>query len=166
MKFLLLYMATCELCGKQTSKLIKIDIAGSRVLACDNCKNTGRIIKQEEDLTNLKHSFKKKQKNNIKQEVISNYSQILNKTIAKKGLNIHQLAKALNIKESSLNKYFSGKIQPDVETALKIGRYLEINLLENVENTNNEDFLEENESQNESQSFGDLLLKKLKESKK
>jgi uncharacterized protein (TIGR00270 family) len=155
-------MTTCELCGKEVSKVIDIEVVGSKMRACDKCKKLGKIV-EKDNKNNLKHSFRKKKKINIESEVVSDYERILNQALSKSGLNIHQLAKALNIKESSLNKYFSGKIKPDVDTAIIIGRYLEIDLVEDRESeeVDEEDYM--NDKEESSQNLGDLLMKKLKE---
>ena len=158
-------MSTCELCGKEVSKVTDIEVAGSKMRACDKCKKLGKIIEKDHK-KDVQHSFMKKKKTKVEREVVSDYDKILNKAISRKGLNIHQRAKALNIKESSLNKYFSGKIKPDLNSAIIIGRYLEVDLVEEreIEDLDPEDFMDDDSG--EGQNLGDLLMKKLKEDKK
>lgn len=159
-------MATCEMCGSVVNSTITIKIAGTNMQACNNCKHMGQPANTKQDLS-YTHTFKKRKKENTSQEVITNYASVINRTLAQKGLNTHQLAKSLNIKESTINQYLSGKIQPDVLTAKKIARFLEITLTEDVEETNPTDYITTKsvENSNETLSLGDMLLKQMKEKK-
>ncbi len=153
-------MGTCETCGNETQNLIFVKISGSTMKVCNTCKQLGIIIDKKNNT--LSHSFRKKNKNyKTSLGVISNYISIVNSTLAKKGFDFHKLAKGTNIKESSLTKYLSGKIKLDVETAKKIERFLEIKLVEEVENTTSSNFFETEDDTSQSISLGDLLKKQL-----
>ena len=159
-------MGSCELCGKSSVSTIKIDLAGSVMQACGSCQRMGKPVKggsSNFSSETSSHTFRRKTKEIQNLAVVSNYSSILNSTLAKKGLNIQQLARAKNIKENNLNKYFSGKIQPDVDVARKLEDLLGIKILEEVEDVNPEDYMSEDEDDSSSsgQSLGDLLMKKL-----
>jgi len=96
-------------------------------------------------------------------DVVSNYAALINATLSKKGLNLHQLARALNIKESTINKYTSGKLKPDVDTARKIQHFLEIKLLEEKEEVDTQDFMSRGDSS--SLSLGDMLKREMEKKK-
>jgi len=157
-------MAICELCGRETSSLTKINAAGSIVKACDNCKSMGKVLDVEKNI-NQKHSFYKRKKETTEYEVMHNASSIVNSNIAKKQLTIQQLARQLNIKESSLNKILSGKVSFDLGTARKLETFFEVKLTQEVEesNFNIEDVMSDDKE--EDNNLGSMLMKKLKEKK-
>lgn len=132
--------------------------------ACSKCKKLGKVI--EEQPKNYSHTFgKRKKREDVKLEVVSNYASIINKEMAKRSMNIKQLAMALNIKDTTLNKYLSNKVKMEIDTARKFENYFEIKLVEEVENVNPDEFITKEEVKEEGMSLGDLLMKKLKEGK-
>lgn len=160
-------MVTCELCGKDVTKVIPVKVAGSIMQACANCERMGSSI--ENKSSDMGHTFyKRKKQDNLTLDVIPNYSPVLNSALAKKGITLHHLARALNIKESTLNKYFTNKLKPDVLTAKKLENYLGIKLLEEFTSENIDKYMDtsEKDSSDESLSLGDLLIKKMEEKRK
>jgi uncharacterized protein (TIGR00270 family) len=158
-------MVTCEFCGKEVNSTVTVKVAGSTMQACFSCKGMGEVIeKQKLDPT---HTFyKRKKQTEVALDVVSNYSSLLNSALAKKGLNIKQLARALNIRESTINKYFTNKMKPDVETAKKLGKYLDVYILEEAVQISAQDYMGDVEySDDENLSLGDLLIKKMGEKK-
>lgn len=154
-------MATCELCGSNVNSLTPIKIAGSYMKVCPKCKGMGN---QVEKMPEKAHTFKRKAKKNVTEEVVSDFVKKLNEGMKKKNINFHQLAKTLNIKESSITKYLSGKIKPDVETARMFERYFEIKFLEEVEDSSKdyEDVNNLMEAEELSEvTLGDLLKKQM-----
>lgn len=175
-------MASCEFCGKKNVQLFTVEVAGSRAKACSDCKHLGKVV--EEPVKNMNTQFNKNMKGSYSQhsndntnrisktktslvlELVPNYTSIIHSALAKKNMNLHQLARVLNIKESTLNKYFSGKIQPDENIAKKLERFFEISILkesEDIESTKislQDNMLESDE--NVELSLGDLLQKELK----
>ena len=119
-------MVSCEMCGEQVNSLSNITVAGTAMQVCRNCTNLGKEVQEQKKA----HTFYRKQKGeNTVEEVVENYASLINSALARKNLNHHQLAMALNIKESNLNKYLSNKLKPDLETIKKIATYLEINFI-------------------------------------
>jgi len=57
----------------------------------------------------------------------------------KKGIDIHILARATNIRDSTLTKYTTNKIKPDIESAKKIEKFLSIELVKEFKNEIYED---------------------------
>jgi len=123
-------MATCELCGAAAGQLKPVTVAGSTMHACSSCQGMGSLNKSSTPSGKGQHTFVKKKKEESTLEVVGDYDKRINDGLKKKGLNFHQLAKALNIKESFMNKFVQGKLKPDVSMAERIGKYLDITLLE------------------------------------
>ena len=96
---------------------------------------------------------------------MENYSSLLNKGLSKRKIDIHQLARAVNIKESSLQKYFTGKLHPDLQTAKRLEKFLEIKLTREVDlkETDDNSFSLETNDLNSQPTLGDLIMKQLNE---
>jgi len=160
-------MVSCESCGREVENLQKVNISGSLVNACNNCKSLGSVVGGVSNDLVQSHSFRRRGQNNENSlEVIANYSSLINSALAKKGYDFHQLAKATNIKESSITKYLSGKIHLDVVTAKKIEKFLDLKLVDEVEEVNKADFISKPDESLEPLSLGDLIKKQLENSKK
>lgn len=159
-------MVICELCGKEISNPTRIEIAGTKMYACSSCKKMGKSLNEKNNGPSS-HSFYRKKRETNEKEVISNATSIINSNLAKKGLNVQQLARILNIKESTLNKILSNKINLDLNIAQKLENYFEISLTQEAQgnNINTEDFMQDEEKVEQS-NLGDLLMQKLKEKNK
>ena len=159
-------MGTCELCGNDVLNLIKVKVAGTEMKVCNSCKFMGRQLNVESKGPNS-HSFYRKKKENIDLIVVDNATSLINSILAKKGLNIKQLARMSNIRESTLNKYLSSKIPLDLMTAKKLENFFDIVLTKEVEggSVNSQDYMQE-EGEVVKSSLGDLLMQKLKEKNK
>ncbi len=151
------------MCGSE-GNLVKIRVAGSEMNVCSNCKKMGAEVEKKED---YKHTFRHRVRSSeITEEVVSNFGSLINNALAKKGMDVHHLARGANIKESSLQKYLQGKLKLDVDTAKRLGKFLEIELVEEVEggSVNLDDVMAEESSS--SMSLGDLIKKQMEKGNK
>lgn len=166
-------MGHCEFCGKESNSMVKVKIESSVMNACQSCSKLGKVV--EEDRQVYSHTFtqkkKKIDKNNV--EVVQDYSSKINTVMGKRGINMKQLANTLNIKDTTLQKYLSGKVKMDVDTARKFENYFEIKLTEEVDasSSNASEYMEEKSlgakgQENQADSLGDLLMRKLQEKNK
>lgn len=145
------------MCGKH-APLTATKVAGSTMQLCNSCKGHGSV---EKNVPTSKVFYKSK-KELPKEHVVDNYQSKIMKALSEKGYNAHQLARAISLKESSLNKFLTGKLHPDINTAKRIENFLEISLVE--ESTSQapvEDFLVDDEEEQTGTSLGDLLKKEL-----
>lgn len=150
-------MTSCELCGTEVNSLTLVNIAGSTMKVCNKCKSSGKEVYS----TSKAHTFRRRVKSNDIQEVVNNYVSEIQRGMNKRGVDVHQLARVINIKESSLNNYLKGKIKPAIGDARKIEKFLEIKLVEDVSSdTNTDDYMSEDES-TQGTSLGDLIKKQL-----
>ena len=158
-------MGFCELCGKESNNIVKTKVVGSIMNTCLSCSSKGEIIEEKKELSKV---FKYKKKDIISYEIIENYNSIINSAISKNNLDIHKLARGVNIKESILSKMLLGKISMDINTARKLENYLNIKLVKLEESSKSqEEILEELKFDDEkSLSLGDLLLKELNKKQK
>lgn len=162
-------MVVCEMCGKEVSSIVQAKVAGTQMGVCDSCKYMGNVIETEDKRVKT-HTFYKKKKNQVKFDLVSNYVSIVNSALAKKGLDVHHLARAVNIKESSLHKYFTGKFKPEVEVARKLEGFLDIKIVEEVEGDEMSamdiEDLKANSASSSTLSLGDLIKEQLKKENK
>lgn len=156
-------MVACEMCGKDVPNLNNAVVAGTQMKVCSTCLRHGNSI--EEKTEPSKTFYRKKKAEEIEFAVIDNYASLVNSELSKRSMNVQQLARAINIKESSLNKYLSNKIKIDVLTAKKIEKFLEIILTKEVESISVRDYMDDVQDE-EPTSLGDLLMKQLNEKKK
>lgn len=156
-------MESCELCGK-VALLSKAKVAGTTMQLCSSCKSHGVL----ENKTPKSKVFRKTSKDLSSEFVVNDFHELISAGLQKKGLNSHQLAKAINLKESSLHKFITGKLQPDIDTAKRIGAFLEINLIDNSSSSvDMDEFIVDEESTDEvTNSLGDLLKEELKRKNK
>lgn len=156
-------MVTCELCGDSAISVTLTKIAGTNMKVCDKCKNMGKSLEPQKDQEHIfRHRLKEE---DAKIEVISDFSQKINSAMQKKSLNLHQLAKSTNIRESTINKYITNKIKPDLENARKIEKILDIKLTEEFKNNNISDNFNVKED-NTPKTLGDLMQNLQKQIKK
>ena len=102
-------MVACEMCGTDSSGLKEVRIAGTQMRVCNNCSRHG--VSTEDKPAVSRTFYKKSRGEEIEFEVVENYASLVNSELGKKGINSHQLARAINVKESSLHKYLSSKIK-------------------------------------------------------
>jgi len=156
-------MVSCELCGTQCESLVNVKISSSNLKVCNKCKSSGTLLDRNQE--SISHTFRRsKHETGTSLGVKNNYISLVNSTLAKKSLNFHQLAKATNIKESTLTKYLSSKIPLDVDTARKIEYFLEIKLIDEVENIDPKSFISQDDDSSPL-SLGELLKKQLEGNK-
>lgn len=162
-------MPTCESCGKKVDKLSYVNIIGSKMNVCSSCSSMGTPIeenKSSKDVQPEPHVFKKKKKKDNKDYVVvSDYASRISKAMQKLDINQHQLSRAVAMKESSLSKFLSGKVNLDIDNAKKLESFLEISLVEEVEKKSNEgskveDYISNSNSEGEEEyTLGDLIKK-------
>ncbi len=154
-------MVTCELCGETTTSVSLTRIAGTAMKVCSKCKNMGKDLEPEK---NQQHTFRPKFRHeDIKLEVVNNYSSLINNAIHTRKIDVHILARSTNIRESTLTKYITNKIKPDVESARKIEKFLDIKLIEEFKNESYETKIEEDVKP---RTLGDMFEKLQKQIKK
>jgi putative transcription factor len=160
-------MVDCEMCGaKQANNKVKVE--GTIMTVCSNCERFGEKIIEPKFQKNFNNIFNKKTFENT-EEVKRNISELVKNARRNKGLSPELLAKALHEKESIILKIESGNFTPSISLAKKIGKFLEINLIEKNSGASNASQDEDNKKNvsNNSQkaeplTMGDLLEKALK----
>ena len=175
-------MVICEFSGESCEKTIKIEIAGAIMNVSPKYAHLGKVLENSQnDTVNLNYSNKSSQKSNVSNQiqnkqffpkkyiktearVVDNVVSLIQSYMSKNNLTIKHISHNANVKEGTLQKMLSGKIQFDIKVAQQIEKTFKIPLIEEVEineeqNTNPQDYIIDNSSQDSSSTSMEDLLK-------
>ncbi len=150
----------CEMCGSETDKLIKIKVDGAILNVCSQCAKFGTPVEEKKfnkisenitikfpekkiNVVTYKKPFKKvipkKVKNNNRNnndienlEVVEDYAAIIRNKREQLSLTQEDLAKKIFQRKNVLSNIERGELMPDIETAKKLEKALNVKLLEKV----------------------------------
>lgn len=144
-------MGLCEMCGRE-SQLLTANVEGVEMNLCPGCSRYGSVKKQT---TNRVFTPSRRVKKDEPQfRVVRNYSNLLKSSREKKGLSQEEFAKFLQEKVSIVAKWESGKLRPSVGAARRLGRLLDLNL---VESETTEVFEKKKSRHNDYFTLGDFI---------
>ncbi len=128
----------CAMCGKE-DRLVVAKIEGTELKVCNSCARYGKVLRQVAPPKSPKQSAKeeKRIKQIIQPEliemVVPDFSALIRKKRESMGLKQLEFAKKINEKESVIQNLEQGRMTPSLELARKLGRYLNIKLVEQYE---------------------------------
>ena len=135
-------MFECEVCGRQTDKIVKRQIEGAIVSVCPICARYGGSVSlaaigrgAKRQRAKKTHVQVRRRRTHVtgdlyeKYEVIENYHLIVRRRREELGMKQKDLAEKLGIKESMLQKIEAGKFTPDIPTCMKIEAVLGVKIL-------------------------------------
>jgi putative transcription factor len=134
-------MNTCELCGKETTKLYKVRIEGAEMTVCKECAKFGVTPKSYSRIgtgkipASKKTSTKKAKRpyrdlfDNLK-TLIEDYGDVIREAREKKRLTIEELAKRVGIKVTTLHKIERNELEPEEKYVKRLEKELGISLYE------------------------------------
>ncbi|MEM0322028.1 MAG: multiprotein-bridging factor 1 family protein [Thermoprotei archaeon] len=119
--------------------LIPINHYGEKLFVCRQCLNTEKKkYSQKQVEQKVLNTVRNLQTPPIREpdyDVTDNYSKIVREARERDGATIPELALKIGIKESVLRRIEAGRLQPDIDTARKLERFLHVKLLVKRENT-------------------------------
>ncbi len=119
----------CELCGKQ-DELANAVVEGSIIKVCRQCSRYGHVIPLEKPLQLIKEEKKREAKLEIPEEIIAeDYGSLIKSAREKLRLTQEELALRLAEKESIIHKLESYYLEPSIELARKLEKFLGIKLI-------------------------------------
>jgi putative transcription factor len=132
----------CDLCGK-TGIMYKVEIEGSRVVACETCAKFGKVLFEVKEQTpsvksGKKESVQTKTSHQIAkapetlQLIVKDYSTRIKNAREKQKIKQEDFAKMISEKESVILHLESGKMQPNLQLASKLEKVLGIKLIEEI----------------------------------
>ncbi|BBL45448.1 transcriptional regulator XRE family protein [Nanobdella aerobiophila] len=119
-------MKTCELCGKNTERLYRVLIENSILKVCIDCKRYGKEVDENNNLVNNKNT---KVMEIVSEVIDEDYNKLLIKYREENNLKQEDMARKLNMKESLYKAIENKKIMPDINTAKKIEKELNIKII-------------------------------------
>lgn len=128
-------MPHCEMCGKAT-ELVSCVIEGCEMSVCGACVRYGTVTAMPASAAAKSAAFKKAgktEKAGIEEAVVADSALKVKNARESKKLTQEQLAKAIAEKESVIHRIESGNMVPSIPTAKKLERFLDIKLVEIVE---------------------------------
>ncbi len=124
----------CELCGKRTKDLYKVEIEGTEMVVCKECSRYGKVIGKYS--TTPKPRPVKKVKIEEKEEIIiPEYAEIVRSVREREGLSIEEFAKKIGERESTLRSIERGEILPDEKFIKKFEKQFNVKLTQEIKLT-------------------------------
>jgi len=123
----------CEMCGKDSERLVKVSIEGTMLNVCGNCSRYGKQIRKPNF---LRGKYRRREETKTEENVVAGYNIKIEKARQAKGIKQEDFAKQLNEKESLIHNIETGHMKPNIALAKKIGRALGIELIEEITEEN------------------------------
>ncbi|MCD6590642.1 MAG: TIGR00270 family protein [Candidatus Aenigmarchaeota archaeon] len=121
-------MPECEICGRDFSKLVKVDVDGVVLNVCKKCSSLGKIIDEPEAMKVIIR--RKPVRNEIPTEnrgLIDNFNLVIKHAREKQNLKQEEAAKNIGISTSLLKRIEHG-FRADENTMKKIEKFFGISL--------------------------------------
>ncbi len=122
----------CELCGRKTDSLVKIEIEQTTLEVCRSCAKHGKgyqepTYRNRRELTkNIKHESKF----NVEKQLVENYGSLIRNARQRKNLTLSELARQINETESYLDRVEKERTIPEEKVIKKLEKFLGIALYE------------------------------------
>ena len=133
----------CEICGGQVDKKNYVSVDGATLVVCDSCVKFGievpkpiihKQYKSTISVTSKKEDTKKELNRVIFESQLRNdYYKIIKDSREKLGLKQDEFAQKIMEKPSLISKIETGKIEPDKKLIKKLEKFLNIKLVESIE---------------------------------
>ncbi len=123
----------CDICGKEVENLTEVDVEGTILSLCDDCKRFGKPIKKPKRIIRKSRRFGKEEEEEPLEMIRSDFSSVLKSARQKKGLKQEEVAKRLNEKESLIHSLETGHHEPSLNLARKLEHFYGVKLIETVD---------------------------------
>ena len=135
----------CEMCGAESASLEPRKVSGSVLRVCTSCAGMGKQTSYRESVGHrafvAQTLEKREQKTRYKdissdeRVLVSNYGEVVRKARERKGLDHGSLAMKISEKKSIITSVESGNMKPNEKLIKKLENFLNINLMEDVQET-------------------------------
>ena len=126
------------MCGK-VSRLFKTDVEGSVLSLCEGCSKFGKVMSVIKEPKKEKKQIKEETKLTEQKEeefilaIVNDYGGIIKSKREKLGIKQEDFAKKISEKMSLIHKIETNHIEPNIDLARKIEKFLHIQLVEQQE---------------------------------
>jgi len=125
----------CDLCGKVDENLKRAIVESTELNVCSTCSRFGKVLGPvSNNIPKPKISTIRNNEEKV-ELLIDDYTNIIKKGRESMGLSQKDFAKKINEKESVIHKIETGSIQPSLSLAKKLGKMLNIKLIEEYKET-------------------------------
>ena len=121
-------MPVCDMCGA-SDVLYKTEIEGSFLKVCKRCSSYGKVMARVKVPVEIPRK-EKVEEPIIIQFINPEYSNLIKQGRERLNLKQEEFAKKISEKESLIQKLEGGQIEPSIELAQKLERFLKIELIE------------------------------------
>lgn len=122
----------CELCGNKEVS-ISAEIEGVVLRVCAPCGRFGKVLSKPLQQTIMKRDAQQRTSVvEVIETMMDDYAIKIKQAREKRNMNQEEFARFLNERESTLQKIETGKQLPDIETAKKLEKQLQIKLVEKI----------------------------------
>ncbi len=137
----------CELCGKETSHTVTVNIENSEIEVCEACKSYGKEVfskgksdsSQKQILQRIRSKKRTSSKTGLdeadKKELALDYSERIERARIENDFTQEELAKKINEKKSVIAKLERSDMRPSDDLRKKLEKTLDIELMEKIEST-------------------------------
>jgi putative transcription factor len=136
----MILMGTCEMCGAE-AKLQEVIVEGSMLKVCKRCSGFGTAVEVKKKVAGIRIGGKRVPRKIYMEEpvnfVVEGAGRMIKESREKRELTQGQLAGMVGIKESIVHKIETSMQKPDLSTAKKIERILDIKLIEGYKDSEN-----------------------------
>ena len=122
----------CDMCSSE-GKLFKAIVEDATLNVCHECSKFGRVVGVVEQDVEIEARQHTEPQTEIMDIVVGDYAEKIRKKREDLGLKQEEFAKKISEKESLIQKIESGKFEPSIVLAKKIGNFLKIKLTEEYE---------------------------------
>jgi len=151
----------CDMCGSE-GQMYKAIVEGAELTICQKCSKFGRVVhavKKVEPKKIIPRVIKNvNPEKETMQLIVSDYAEKIKRKRESLGLKQEEFAKKINEKESLVQNIESGHYEPNIELTKKIERFLKIKLIEDYEESSEE----QSKVKNDSFTLGDFINVKKK----
>jgi len=118
----------CDMCGRILEFPYEVEVEGATMQLCKSCSVFGRITKQPKiSVTRKKYVIKREEYIDF---IVEDYPVRIRNARESKNLKQQDLANKIAVKESLIHKIESGNLEPSIELAKKLEKFLGIKLVE------------------------------------
>lgn len=118
-------MVVCEMCGR-TGDLRQALVEGVSLRVCSLCAKYG-TIQEKPSFRSSHHSLAP---SGPEYTIVENYASLLRTARETKGMDQKTFANLLQERESVVAKWEAGSLKPSIDSARRIGRILQLNLVQ------------------------------------
>jgi len=128
----------CEICGKYPAQFVVV-VEGATLRLCGGCARSGKIIERiggrtkTEDTYRSTHTRAYKKQVKMSEEIVEDYASRIRKKRQELRIPVSVVAERIKEKESYLHGIENNSIKPSLNTARKLEKLLEIEIVEQVE---------------------------------